>query len=132
MNKHILANRPLVLVADDSRDTADIYAFLLQSTGYRVAVAYDGLTAAALAKTTRPDLVLINFLMPGMTGLEVTKELRAEGFAGRIVITSGTDEFAMLCERAKAAGADACARQPWETSEMLATVKAAVTSTPAR
>jgi DNA-binding response OmpR family regulator len=132
MNRHDSYTRPRVLIADDSRDTADIYGYLLEQKGYRVALAYDGLTALSLAKVTKPDLLIVNFMMPGLTGLEVVKELRDAGHATKAIITSGADEFEALKIRARQAGADGCVRQPWDTAELLAAVAAAVTSAPAR
>src|SRR5262245_2623709 len=104
-------NRARVLVADDMQDTADVYCFLLSAAGYRVARAYDGLTAAALAKVTKPDVAILNQHMPGLTGLGVLQELRAAGSRTKVIITSGIDDFADLAERALAQGAEVCVRQ---------------------
>lgn len=120
------------MIADDSRDTADVYTWLLESAGCRVSTAYDGLTALALARAGKPDLMIVNFLMPQLTGLDVTRELRAAGSAMKIVIASGVEEFAELEVRAKAAGADLCVRQPWEAADLLRTATALLTSARAR
>lgn len=124
MGNHDLRNTPRILVADDARDTADIYCFLLSAAGYRVARAYDGLTAHALAKVTKPDLAILNYRMPGMSGLAVLQQLRKEGSPTKAIITSGTEDFASLAERALRQGAEVCVRQPWPAERLLKMVAA--------
>lgn len=116
--------KPRILVADDTRDTADVYCFLLSAAGYRVARAYDGLTALALTKVTKPDVAILNQQMPGLTGLGVLQELREAGARTKVIITSGTDDFAALAERALASGAEVCVRQPWPADRLLKMVSA--------
>lgn len=124
MENNDLRSRPRILVADDTRDTADVYCFLLSAAGYRVARAYDGLTAAALAKVTKPDIAILNQQMPGLTGLAVLKELRDAGCGVKVILTSGMDDFAALAERALREGAEVCVRQPWPADRLLKMVSA--------
>jgi DNA-binding response OmpR family regulator len=119
MHKTPWEPRPRILVADDDRDAADVYCLLLSSVGYRVQRAYDGLTALSLAKVAKPDGALLNFMMPGMTGLDVLRELRAAGSTTKIIITSGTTAINELVYRSMQAGADACLRQPCPTDRLL-------------
>ncbi len=126
MGKHDSPAKPLILVADDSRDTADVYGFLLEKAGYRVATAYDGLTALALAKVNRPDVAILNYLMPGMSGLDILRELRAADALTTVIITSGTNDFGPLAERAHAAGAKICVRLPCPADRLLRMVSAAL------
>jgi signal transduction histidine kinase/CheY-like chemotaxis protein len=67
-----------VLVVDDNRDAADSIALLLALWGHEAAVAYDGPTAVALARECRPEVVLLDLGLPGMTGYDVAARLRAE------------------------------------------------------
>jgi CheY-like chemotaxis protein len=92
-------DKPLVLVADDMRDTADVYCLLLSSAGYRVSRAYDGLTALSLAKVTKPDAAVLNYRMPGLSGLQVLAELREAGVQTKVILTSGTCDFNELAFR---------------------------------
>jgi CheY-like chemotaxis protein len=115
-------NTPRILVADDSRDVADIYCFLLTAVGYRVQRAYDGLTALSLAKVTKPDAAILNFSMPGMTGLQVLRELREAGVKTKVIITSGTAAFNELAFRSVEEGAEACVQQPCPTDRLLGMV----------
>ena len=111
--------RPRILVADDDRDVADVYCFLLHAAGYRVQRAYDGLTALSLAKVTRPHAAILNFSMPGLTGLQVLRELRESGVETKVIITSGTAAFNELAFRAIEEGAHACLQQPCPPDRLL-------------
>lgn len=119
MKKLDFESLPRILVADDARDVADVYCFLLAAAGYRVQRAYDGLTALSLAKVTKPDAAILNFSMPGLTGLQVLRELRASGAKTKVIITSGTAAFDDLSALCREAGAEACVRQPCPTDRLL-------------
>ena len=119
MSDHNFKTPPRILVADDARDLADVYCLLLSTVGYRVQRAYDGLTALSLAKVTKPDAALLNFSMPGLTGLQVLRELRETGSRTKVIITSGTSTFDELVLRAVAEGAQACIQQPYPTDRLL-------------
>ena len=67
-----------VLVVDDNRDSAESLAALLGMLGHEVDQAYDGPAALATARTRFPDLVLLDIGMPGMSGHEVARQIRAE------------------------------------------------------
>ena len=111
-----------ILVADDDRDVADVYSFLLTAVGYRVSRAYDGLTALALAKVLKPDAAILNFGMPGLSGLQVLRELREAGVGTKVVITSGTPAFNELAFKAVELGAEGCVQQPCPTDRLLSMV----------
>jgi DNA-binding response OmpR family regulator len=67
-----------VLVVDDEQDILDLVRFRLEHDGYRVITASDGETGLALAKKERPDLCILDVMMPKLTGLEVLAHLRAD------------------------------------------------------
>jgi DNA-binding response OmpR family regulator len=69
---------PLVLVADDEEDIRALVAFRLRRAGYDVITAADGAEALTLATTRRPDLIVLDMMMPKATGLEVTRSLREQ------------------------------------------------------
>ncbi|MDD5301661.1 MAG: response regulator [Elusimicrobia bacterium] len=119
MRKHDFSVKPRILIADETRDLADVYGYLFTAAGYRVSRAYDGLTAAALAKVTKPDIAILNQFLPGVTGLGILEELRAAGAATKVIITSAMDDFAPLAERALAQGARFCVRQPCPAERLL-------------
>jgi CheY-like chemotaxis protein len=62
---------------DDNRDAADTLAEIVEMLGHRADVAYDGPSAIARARETSPHVVLCDIGLPGMSGYEVAKELRA-------------------------------------------------------
>jgi len=67
-----------ILVADDDRDILDLVAFKLGATGHEVITATDGATALTEARRVVPDIVVLDVAMPGMSGLDVCRELRAD------------------------------------------------------
>jgi PAS domain S-box-containing protein len=67
-----------VLVADDNRDGAEIMALLLQQYGYDVSVAHSGTEALSVAAQAAPDIAILDIGMPGMSGYEVARRIRAE------------------------------------------------------
>ena len=119
MNPLPFETRPRILVADDARDVADVYCFLLSAAGYRVSRAYDGLTALSLAKVTKPDAAVLNQNMPGLTGLQVLRELREAGVQTKVIITSAAGAFNELALRAVEEGADYCVQQPCPPQNLL-------------
>ena len=73
-----MTQRARILIVEDNRDVSDVLQLFLKRRNYELAVAYCGLTGLAIAKATRPDLVLLNVQMPGMNGLAVLRELRED------------------------------------------------------
>ncbi len=82
-----------ILVVDDSVDTARMMAVLLKAEGHQVKTAFDGPDALQMALEFRPEVVLLDLTLPGMSGEAVAEELRrTEGFDGvAIVSLSGYD-----------------------------------------
>lgn len=70
--------RPTVLVADDDEDVRALIEFTLEAAGYHVIMTGDGLSALSLAVQHRPQLILLDVVMPGMSGLDICYELRAK------------------------------------------------------
>ncbi|GAB7045815.1 response regulator transcription factor [Catenuloplanes indicus] len=72
------SDAPCVLVADDDEDVRALIEFTLEAAGYRVLTTGDGLSALSLAVQHRPQLILLDVVMPGMNGLDICYELRAK------------------------------------------------------
>jgi DNA-binding response OmpR family regulator len=66
----------LIVVADDDVDIRDLVEFKLTSLGHQVVSVADGSSAVDACRTTHPDLAVLDVMMPGLTGLEVVRELR--------------------------------------------------------
>ena len=85
------AMRRRVLIVDDNRDAADALAMLLQQTGHDTFVAYDGTAAFAAAETHRPDVILLDIGLPGMSGHDVCRQMREQpwGRSIRMIALTG-------------------------------------------
>ena len=79
-----------VLVVDDNRDAAESLTMLLRFSGHEVVTAHDGLQALEDAKEFRPELILMDLGMPGMSGYEAAKALRGEPWGAEIVLVALT------------------------------------------
>jgi cyclic di-GMP phosphodiesterase len=75
----MLEKKPLVLVVDDEESNRRVLHAMLEAEGYRITLAPDGPQALAAAAAQTPDLVLLDVMMPGMDGFEVTARLKADG-----------------------------------------------------
>lgn len=108
---------PRILVVDDNRDAAKLMLFVLGRHGFRLAYAYCGLTGLVLARMTKPDLILLNYLMPQMHGIAVLRELRADPMTAgiKVIMTSG---YSRIAELASEAGAQDSILYPFLIREM--------------
>ncbi|MEO6819710.1 MAG: response regulator transcription factor [Ginsengibacter sp.] len=68
----------MILIADDEQDIIEIISYNLQSEGYNIIAAHNGNEAMQLAKIHNPDLIILDMMMPGKTGIEVCKLLRGK------------------------------------------------------
>jgi CheY-like chemotaxis protein len=73
-----MLRRRLILVADDNKDAADSLSLLLKLVGFDVETVHDGYDALAVAKDTRPDVILLDIGLPGLDGFQVAEELRSD------------------------------------------------------
>ncbi len=114
-----------VLVADDDADIRDLVAFKLGQSGYRVITAPDGPTALATAVMELPDLAVLDVTMPGMSGTDVCRALRADpATAGMaiIVLTARAQEADV--QAGFKAGADDYVSKPFSPRELASRVEA--------
>jgi two-component system, OmpR family, alkaline phosphatase synthesis response regulator PhoP len=116
-----MSRRPVVLVADDDPDILLLITLTLERDGYEVVAAKDGFGAFEAAVERLPHLVLLDMMMPGIDGCEVTRRLRAEKTTRDLPIVIVT-AFAEESQAAKAlaAGADAYLKKPFSPRELLA------------
>lgn len=115
-----------VLVIDDTRDMADLCSDCLRSWGFRVATAYGGVAGLDAAQNTVPDLILLNYLMPGLSGLQVMQLLHAHSKTARIkVIIHDVESIGELAFRM---GADDFLLLPFKPEVLLDKVSRAVRS----
>lgn len=115
----------LILVVDDDPDILRIVEVYLSLDGYRVMTARSGAEALSLVESRRPDLAVVDLMMPGMDGLELTRRLRADPMVTALPIIMLTAK-ALTSDKVAglAAGADDYVVKPFDTSELVARVKA--------
>jgi DNA-binding response OmpR family regulator len=116
-----VSQRPLVLVADDDPDILLLITLTLERDGYEVVAAKDGLSALTAAVERVPHLVLLDLMMPGLDGYEVTRRLRGEPITKDVpivIVTAAAEET--QAARALEAGADAYMKKPFSPRELLA------------
>src|SRR5260370_9730488 len=81
-----------ILVVDDDRDIADIIGYSLRKEGHRPILAHSGEEALALAERSLPDLVVLDVMLPGLSGFEVCRKLRERGPVPVILLTARGEE----------------------------------------
>jgi DNA-binding response OmpR family regulator len=87
-----------ILVVDDERQICELLKKYLTNRGFRVQTAQDGPTALAMADLERPQLIVLDIYMPGMTGVEVLRKLRAKKFPGGVMMLTGCEDHVLLKE----------------------------------
>jgi len=114
---------PTVLLADDEANIVMLLEMELQAEGFTVLTASDGVTAMKTVRDTPPDLALLDWNMPGMTGLDICRRLRDTGVFLPVIMITARDE---MDDRVAAleAGADDFIAKPFNVREVLARVKA--------
>ena len=113
---------PTVLVVDDERQIAQIARDYLEHAGFTVVVAADGAKALDLARSRRPDLIVLDLALPVIDGLDVARLLRRESDVPIIMLTARVEESDRLA--GLEIGADDYVTKPFSPRELVARVKA--------
>ncbi|GHJ48516.1 hypothetical protein Cs7R123_58580 [Catellatospora sp. TT07R-123] len=115
----------VILVVDDDPDIVRVVEVNLRLHGFDVMTAHSGAAALALLEHQRPDLAIVDLMMPGMDGLELTRQLRADPLVTALPIIMLTAK-ALTSDKVAglAAGADDYVVKPFDTSELIARVRA--------
>ena len=119
--------QPLILIADDDPDILALVSFRLERAGYEVVQARNGEEAVQLALARRPDLAVIDVMMPRIDGYEATRQLRRQEETSRmpiILLTARVQEEDIA--RGFDAGADDYVRKPFSPQELGSRVQAAL------
>ena len=111
-----------ILLADDDADVQEIVKSILSKEGYEVMVAKDGNEAVALARERKPDLVILDYFMPGLTGTEVCKTLKADEQTRGIPVIMVTAHPSEK-ESSLTAGAVDFITKPVEKADLLLRIK---------
>jgi DNA-binding response OmpR family regulator len=116
---------PSVLVIDDDDDVRSVIAFKLRRAGYEVIEERDGEAGLAAALEERPDVVLLDWMMPRLSGIEVCRELRRDdGLRHTAVLLLTAKAQEPDVERGFAAGADDYIVKPFSPRELVSRVQA--------
>ncbi len=119
-----------VLVAEDERNLVEALSFLMRRAGYEVSVARDGPTTVELARTLKPDLVLLDIMLPGFDGFEVVSAIRGDAGDEKLprimMLTAKGHERDR--RKALALGVDAYVTKPFSNKDVVERVRALLTS----
>lgn len=117
-----------ILVIDDDENLRDTIGLMLEKEGFRPILVGDGKTGLQEALVVKPSLILVDLRMPGMSGVEVCKRLRASGMQTPLIVLSAIGEEVdkvLLLE----IGADDYVVKPFGTRELLARIRAVLRRT---
>jgi class 3 adenylate cyclase/CheY-like chemotaxis protein len=115
---------PRILVADDNPDNLEIFSARLRAQGYEVLTATDGEAAVAVARGQRPDLILLDVMMPKLNGVDVCRTLRADAdmpFTPIIMVTAKSESKDVVA--GLDAGADDYLVKPVDQAALMARVR---------
>ncbi len=114
--------QPTVLIADDEPQMVGIIAYALQTAGFQVIMAYDGLQALHQVEERHPDLVILDVAMPGIDGFEVCRRVRSETTIPVLLLTVKDEQADVI--KGLELGADDYMTKPFSTHELVLRVQA--------
>ncbi len=119
-----MSTRPLILCADDDEDILDLVGLRLELAGYEVEKVTDGEAALAALRRRRPEIAVIDVMMPRRSGLEVLSEVRADPALSdvKVILLSARVQETDV-DLGFGAGADAYLKKPFKANELLSVVK---------
>ena len=112
-----------ILVVDDEPHITQVVSAYLEREGHQVQTAADGDRAYELARATRPEVLVLDVMLPGRSGFEVLRQLRADGIASAVVMLTARDD---VIDRVAGLemGADDYLTKPFEPRELVARIGA--------
>jgi len=114
-----------ILIIEDERDIVEILEYNLKREGYRVAKAYDGISGLKMAESKIPSLILLDLMLPGLSGLDICRKLKKDDRTATIPIimltAKGTETDKVV---GLEVGADDYLTKPFSTKELIARIKA--------
>ena len=115
-------NKKTILIVDDEKPIVDILVYNLEKEGYNTLEANDGLTAIQIANTKKPDLILLDIMLPKMDGLTVCKTIRNSLNVPILMLTAKDEEIDKIL--GLELGADDYITKPFSVRELMARIKA--------
>ncbi|MBI2766921.1 MAG: response regulator transcription factor [Chloroflexi bacterium] len=114
--------RPTILVADDDEHILELVSLYLRKSGYTVATARDGDEALARERELRPNLLVLDVMMPGPDGLQICRTLRQRGDVPIVLLTARTSDIDKVA--GLRLGADDYITKPFNPDELVARIEA--------
>lgn len=114
--------RPLIITVDDDRELLKMLARLLEMEGYRATGISDSRAAADIIMETKPDLIILDIVMPGLSGFQIIETVRRHSDVPIIMLTARGEVTSL--KDALAAGADDYVIKPFHCSELMARIAA--------
>ena len=111
-----------ILLIEDEVAISDSVRYSLEAEGFTVSVAYDGVAGLASARENAPDLIILDLMLPKLSGIDVCTALRRESSVPIIMLTAKTDEIDKVV--GLELGADDYVTKPFSTRELIARVRA--------
>lgn len=111
-----------VLVVDDDQALSEMLGIVLRAEGYEALFCDDGSKAQGIFKETKPDLVLLDLMLPGIDGIEVCKRIRSESGVPIVMLTARGDTLDIV--KGLESGADDYIVKPFKPKELVARIKA--------
>lgn len=121
------AMRQRILVVDDDPSLAEMLTIVLRNEGFETAVIGDGSQALTAVRELRPDLVLLDLMLPGMNGIDVCRVLRSDSGVPIVMLTAKTDTVDVVL--GLESGADDYIMKPFKPKELVARIRARVRRT---
>jgi DNA-binding NtrC family response regulator len=120
-----MTTRTRVLVVDDEADAREMLSAILSQAGFEVDDAADGFAALSKVSRYRPDVVVTDLRMPGMTGVDLLQRIRRIHGDLPVILATGLETWD-LCTAAEAYGAVTCLVKPIELDELVWTIEMAL------
>ena len=111
-----------ILVVDDDAALSEMIGIILASEDFEAVYCYDGAGARDVFRASEPDLILLDLMLPGMDGIQVCQQIRAESDIPIVMLTAKSDTADVV--RGLEAGADDYVPKPFKPAELVARVKA--------
>ena len=115
-------DKKTILIVDDEKPIVDILVYNLEKEGYNTLEANDGVTAVEIATTKKPDLILLDIMLPKMDGLTVCKKIRSSLNVPILMLTAKDEEIDKIL--GLELGADDYITKPFSVRELMARIKA--------